>query len=156
MWGAYAAAVVFGLIAVLGSYWLWKNEIKRVLGLQIAAMAVFSVIFVTMLLPAVEQYFSSQQFAKEFQAKYDGNSPVYVVKFLRPGLAFYADFYGTEIESNWGDAPLLAEVVEKEKKENRKAYFIIQQMQYKKLSAEHQQELQVLVKVADSMVLLKE
>lgn len=151
--GAYATAAVFGLMAVVSSYWLWKNKIKRAFALQVAAMAIFSVIFMTMLLPAVEPVFSSRQFAKEFQVKYDGQAPVYIAKFLRPGLAFYADFYGIEIESNWGDAPLLAEVVATEK---GKAYFIIQRVQYNKLSPGEQQKLTVLVQVADNMLLVKE
>jgi len=151
--GAYVTAAVFVLMSVAGGYWLWKNKIERAFWIQVAAMATFSVILMTMLLPAAVPFFSSQRFAKEFQNKYDGKSPVYIVKFLRPGIAFYADFYGTEIESNWGDAPLLDDVVSEER---GRAYFIVQQMHFKRLPAERQQELTLLVQIADRMLLLKE
>lgn len=149
--GAYTAAGVFSLMAIIAACLLWKNEITAALGVQIAGMAVFVVILMTMMFPAVTPVFTSKTIAADVKLHYDGKSPLYVVKFLRPGLSFYSDLYGIEVESNWGKTLLLNDVVKLE----GKAYYVIRQSHYDRLPDEYKQSLTILAQRADRILLMK-
>ena len=149
--GAYAAAGVFSLMAIAAAYSLWKNKVAAALGIQIVGMAVFVVILMTMLFPAVTPVFSAKAIAEDVKLHYDGKSPLYVVKFLRPGLSFYSDLYGIEVESNWGETLLLDDVVKLE----GKAYYVVRQSHYDRLADENKQSVTILAQRADRILLLK-
>lgn len=150
--GAYAVSGVFLVMAAAAAYFLWNRRVKAALWIQVTGMTAFVVILMTMLLPAVVPVFTAKEIAVDVKTHYDGKSPLYVVKFLRPGLAFYTDLYGIEVEANWGKTLLLNDVV----KHPGKAYYLIRQSHYDRLPPEQKQFMKVLAQRGDRFLLLKE
>ena len=153
-WGAYTASIVFVLMALTAAYLLWANRIEKAFWVQIVGMALFVVILMTMLLPVAAPFLSAKEIAQDMKTHYDGQSPLYVVKFLRPGVSFYTNIYGIEVESkwgNWGSAPLLNDVLKRE----GKAYFVLRQLDFDRIPDEEKQFLVVLAQKADRMLLVK-
>lgn len=150
-WGAYAASTVFGLMTLIAVYLLWNSRIRSAVWVQVTGMSVFLVVLMTMLLPAAAPFFSAKEIGRDIKQHYDGQSPLYVVKFLRPGIAFYTDRYGIEIESNWGNSLLLTDVMKRE----GKAYYVVRESHYNRLSEEQKKLVSVIAQQADRMLLLK-
>lgn len=150
--GAYIASSIFLIMAVVAAYFLWHHRVKAALWIQVTGMAAFVVILMTMMFPAVVPVFTAKEIAADVKIHYDGRSPLYVVKFLRPGLAFYTDVYGIEVEANWGKTLLLNDVV----KQPGKAYYLIRQSHYDRLPAQEKQFMQVLAQRGDRFLLLKD
>lgn len=115
---------------------------------QVVSMTLFSVVLVSMLFPIAAPNFSSADISREFTANYDGYSPVYIIKFLHPGFTFYTDVYGKEVF----DETQLSKAMN----DSSRAYFVIRQSEYRGLSDSERQQLTVLAKSADKMLLLKQ
>lgn len=145
--GVWAEAVVLALMAALVWYFYRRRSFVRIFWVQVAGMAVFVVLLVGILFPAVAPRFASQDISRDFLQLYDQQSAVYVIKFLRPGFAFYSGHYGKEV---------LPEKNLDEQIDNAgKAYFVIRRMEYKYLSENRRAALEILSERADSMLLLK-
>ena len=110
-------------------------------------MVLFSMVLLTLLFPVAAPNFAAQDIAKEFVAKYDGKSPVYVMKFLRPGFAFYSHVYGSEVKTDEDLKQAIHSVGQ--------AYFIIREGEYKQLMEEEREMLSILAGSADKLLLLK-
>jgi len=144
--GAFALAlVIIAMVSAVG-YFLKKCDVGKAVWVQASAMALVSIIMVTLLLPPVMSQFSSREIARDFLTHYDGKTTVYVSKFLHPGFTYYTDVYGNELKSGADFA--------KEVAENRQAYFVVRQSDYMGLSNEERRALIVILE-SDQKMLLK-
>ncbi len=145
--GVYMTGLIFILMAVGVAYFLWKKAIGRALGIQIVGMTLFSMVLVYVLFPAAAPQFTMKSAAQEFSTIYDGNSPVYIIKFLHPGFTFYTDIYGREVKE---DSEVIRAI-----QENNQAYFVLRKSDYLRLPESQQQSLTLLKNIDDMVLLLK-
>lgn len=146
--GVYLSVATFVLMAAAVWYFIKHKEYGGAFWTKITAMAVFSVILVTLMFPQAAPNFTAREISQDFKAAYDGKSAVYVVKFLRPGFSFYSGYYGKEMKT--GDD--IAKYINEEKR----AYFVIRQSEYKRLAAQELAQVKLLSTRADKVLLLKE
>ncbi len=144
--GAGSLSIVLILMTLAVWYFLYKRSVFKAFWGQAIAMVVVSVLLVTLLFPPVANQFSMRNLSQAFLADYDGKSPVYVIKFLHPGFAFYTNTYGKEINSS--------EEIRRVISENGQAYLIVQQSEYQGLNSMEKDAL-VLLAQSDNKVLLK-
>ncbi len=141
--GAYLTAALFAVM-ILGTWYLVvRRQTERAFWLQIAGMAVFVVVLMSFLLPPAAPAFHARDIAQAFTANYDGKSPVYVVKFLRPGFSFYAGVYGTELKPDHWQTP-------------GKAYFIVRSTDWEWLSDSDKRNLKVLATADKKQLIVKQ
>lgn len=145
--GIYVSCSIFILMSLLVICFVWKRDICHVFWTKITAMILFSIVLTGILFPAAAPVLTTKNIAHDFKRQYDGVSPVYVVKFLRPGFAFYTDVYGKEIGLNTD----LNQLIE----ESRHSYFVIRQSEYNRLSEVNRQSTTILSSINDKMILLK-
>lgn len=145
--GLLAVAVLFGLMLVSVIYCLYKRQPGLAVGIKTGAMVVFTIILMNMILPAAAPGFTSIHIARDFKAHYDGTSPVYIAKFLRPGFSFYTDTYGAAITAGNITATV---------NQTGRAYFVLSGAEYKLLSAGERQKLATLAVSADKLLLLRQ
>ncbi len=146
--GIYISSLILILMAFSVAYFAWKKEIHRIFWTQIIAMTLFSMVLVGILFPLSAPYFTTKNLAQEFNNHYDGTSPVYIVKFLRPGFAFYTNVYGKEVA--------ISTDLNKLMQESHRSYFVIRQFEYDRLTEINRQSMIILTKTSDKMLLLKE
>lgn len=146
--GVYLSSIIFAFMASAGAYFLWNKEVGRAFWTQIIAMTMFSIILVSMIFPLAAPNFTSKNIAQEFTNQYDGTSPVYIIKFLHPGFTFYTNVYGTELKIDTND-------LSKSIQESQRAYFVIRQIDYDRLTDEERQSLSILSNIDDKVLLLK-
>jgi len=144
--GAVLVAALLATVCGVAVYFLWYRRIYASFAVQVGGMLLFVAILMTSLLPAAAPYFSSKDLAAQFSQVYDGRSSVYIMKILHPGFTFYSGLYGQEIDKE--------EVGTRIRQEGR-SYFIIRDLDYQRLTSEELQRVQVLVRDADKLVLLK-
>lgn len=143
---AVLVAVVFMAVCGAAVYFLWHRRIYAAFAVQAGGMVLFVAIVMTSLLPAAAPYFSSKDLATQFSEVYDGHSPVYIMKILHPGFTFYSGLYGREIDKEDVGASI---------RRGERAYFVIRDLDYQRLTSEELQHVQVLARYADKLVLLK-
>ena len=102
----------------------------------------------TQTLPLVTPLVSVKQFVNEFKQHYDGQTPVYIAKFYRPGFMYYSGMAGTELDSDKLEATVLDKT--------GKAYFIVQKKKYEKLSPTIQSKLRVLTVQEDKVFFVRD
>ncbi len=141
--GAYATASVLAAMIIGTWYCVARREIDQAVWLNVAGMALLVVVLMSLLIPPAAPAFHSRDIAQAFTARYDGKSPVYVAKFLRPGFAFYAGVYGRELTPADWSAP-------------GKAYFVVRKTEYEGLDAAGKQRLTLLDTADEKMLLLKQ
>ena len=142
--GIMVLAGVVSLMVAGTLIFIGQRHIGRVFWVQVVGMTMFSMALVSMLFPP---YFTSKYIAQEFTAHYDGKSPVYILKFLRPGLAYYTNIYGIELQ----EQDFVTSV-----NTSGKAYYIIQESEYKLLTESEQKKVKVVAESANKKVLFKE
>lgn len=89
-------SILFAFITLVPALFLYRKRWVPAFATVAACMAVFSTVAFGLSIPTLEVYLSSSDIAQELRAHYDGYSPIYIDKFIRPGVAFYSDLYGTE------------------------------------------------------------
>ncbi|WP_378956321.1 ArnT family glycosyltransferase [Pelosinus sp. sgz500959] len=146
--GIYMASGIFVMMALAVAYFLWNKSIGRAFWSQIIGMILFSTVLVTVLFPLAAPNFTTKNMAKEFKMHYDGTSAVYIIKFLHPGFTFYTDFYGTEIKTD--------EELSQRIQESQHAYFVIRDLDYKRLDDADRQRMTILIHIDEKYLLLKE
>ncbi|HWR05486.1 glycosyltransferase family 39 protein [Sporomusa sp.] len=146
--GVGITAVLFSVMALCSIFFIWKRQIGKAFWVQVIGMTLFSMVLVGMLFSGVAPYFTSKYIAHEFTGKYDGKSPVYVMKFLRPGFAYYTDIYGIEVKA--------MELPAAVNNAQGKAYFVTQQADYKELTEPERMKVRIVAEAADRMILIKE
>jgi hypothetical protein len=152
--GVYLSSAIFITMAIVVAYFLWNKAIGNAFWTQIIAMGLFSVVLVSVLFPAAAPSFTMKNMAKEFNVKYDGTSPVYIIKFLHPGFTFYTDIYGTEVKMD--NAKKTSSELTKSIQDSRRAYFVIRHADYQQLADSERKVLKVLVDMDEKLMLLKE
>ena len=152
--GIYMSLAIFIIMAVSAGYFLWRKEVGKAFWTQVIAMGLFSMVLVSVLFPAAAPIFTTKNIAQEFKNQYDGTSPVYIIKFLHPGFTFYTDVYGTEIkyDRKLKNNPELTKIIQ----ESWRAYFVIRQADYEKLTDAERQMLIILARVDEKILLLKQ
>lgn len=135
------------LITMAGTVWYAVRRGNPAVGFwgQVVAMTIVATILVTVLVPAVAPQVTTRDIASRFSAVYDGKSPVYVVKFLHPGFAFYTDVYGTEVIS--GDD------IKKAVAKNSTAYYVIRQLEYNSLDSQERAALTIMAQSYEVLLL---
>ncbi|MDF2568470.1 MAG: hypothetical protein K0R55_74 [Sporomusa sp.] len=146
--GVMTAALLFIMMTICSLVFIWRRQIGKAFWAQVIGMMLFSMVLVGMLFTGAAPYFTSKYIAQEFIDKYDGKSPVYVLKFLRPGFAYYTNIYGIEIKEK--DLEAAVNTVQ------GKTYFVIQQAEYKQLTAPAREKLKIVAEAADRIILIKE
>lgn len=146
--GVYLSAAIFVLMAVAVWYFVKHKEYGAAFWTKAAAMVSFSVILAMMMLPQAAPYFSAKEISQDFKAAYDGRSTVYVMKFLRPGFSFYSGQYGKEVKT--------IDDITNHINEEKRAYFVIHQSEYKRLADKDRGRVTLISARADKVLLLKE
>lgn len=146
--GPVAVTAITFILMLLFVWWMsYHRNFRGVITVNVVGMIVFTIILMTQIFPAVTQLFSMKGFVNEFKQHYDGNAPVYVAKFYRPGFMFYSGLPGAEIKPQ----EPLASVLD----QNGKAYFIVRKTEYQKLSPSLQSRVQVLANQEDKILLAR-
>lgn len=146
--GVSMISIILIIMAFAVAYFSSRKQFRSAFWTQVIAMILFSIVLIGILFPIAAPQFTSLYIAQEFSAKYDGTSPVYVIKFLRPGFAFYSNVYGEEV--------LDAKHLSQKLLETKRAYLIVREIDFKLLSDSDRQQVDILSKKADKMLLLKQ
>jgi len=145
--GVWAEAAVLTTMTAFVWYYYRSKSFARAFGVQVAGMTIFVVLLVGVLFPAIAPRFASRDISRDFLQMYDQQSPIHVIKFLRPGFAFYSGYYGNVV---------LPEKELDERIDNAgKAYFVIRRSEYTHLSENRRASLSILSERSGSMLLLK-
>ncbi|CUH94000.1 putative membrane protein [Propionispora sp. 2/2-37] len=127
-------------------YFIWRRQIHCAVVVQLSGMAILLILLMHSIIPQIAPVFSSKEIAGDFASYYDGVSPVYIIKILRPGFAFYSGVNGIELDKN---------DLERNIAESAGAYFVVRQMDYQKLTTSGRQKIKVLAAKGDRMLLFK-
>jgi 4-amino-4-deoxy-L-arabinose transferase-like glycosyltransferase len=146
--GVYLEAVVLAAMVVFAWFYYRRRSFLRLFGAQVFGMIIFVMLLVGMLFPVVAPHFTSREISQVFLQRYDQQSPIYVIKFLRPGFAFYSGHYGI--------AALPDDDLNYKVENAEKAYFVIRWADYLHLSQERRASLAVLWEQNGMMLLLKQ
>ena len=145
--GLEISAALFGIF-LLSVWWtVHKRNYRGFLAANVISMLLFATLLMTHLFPAAAQRFSVRDLTGPFHQYYDGQAPVYVTKFYRPGFMFYTGVAGQEIT---GLEPKYATPGQ------QKAYFVVGKKQYLALSPEEQSRFRLLVEVEDKALLIRD
>ncbi|HWR43776.1 glycosyltransferase family 39 protein [Sporomusa sp.] len=146
--GAVMTGLVFAL--ALGAAWFTvrKGRNAEFIGVLVAGMTAFVIVLMIQLLPAAAQSFSVKALAGQFREHYDGQAPVYIAKFYRPGFSYYTGTPGRELTTNQQFKELVLS-------DSGKAYFIIRKTTYLDLPPGEQSKLQLVATQKDVALVLK-
>lgn len=134
--------VVLVMLVLLFSY---RKNFRTVIAINVIGMIFFANFLVSQLLPMAAPALATKDIVNEFKQHYDGQAPVYVAKFYRPGFMFYSGMPGIEFKS---------QDIESIVRDNAKAYFMIQKSIYQKLNPLIQSEFQIVVTCEDKIILI--
>lgn len=141
-------AVGLFLVCLSGVWYAYRHrDVTSMIYVQVAAMVVFSALFVTLLIGPLAANLSCLGISKEFVQHYDGQTPVYVAKFLRPGFAYYSRVYGKELKTS---ADMNEAFVQP------KVYLVLKQDDLDILPMERKQQLVLVAQSADKLLMLKQ
>jgi len=138
-------AVMVGMICLVWRF-LLKRDIAKAFWTQTVGMVMVSVVLVTLIVPPVADSLSSRDIAAKFVAYNDGKMPVYVIKFLHPGFAFYSGVYGNEVKTTEDLRHIL--------RANKPAFLVVQKADYMGLEERERHSLVTLAQ-SDKKLLLK-
>lgn len=144
--GVYLQLAVLALMLVAVWWFVWRKDYGWAVGAKVVAMTAFAAILVGVMFPIAAPEFASKNIATELTRHYDGKSPLYVIKFLRPGVSFYSGLYGKEIKTDDDLAQALHQ--------DGKAFYLIRKSEYVRLSDELRSGAKVLADL-DGKVLLE-
>lgn len=148
--GVHAMSIVFALMTALTLCFLWKRRIGYALASTVCGMVFFFLVLAGLLFPAAAPTFSAFKVTKQFEAIYDGTSPIYVSKFLRPGFAFYSGRYGEELLFSPKSVPDFAAIL----KRRKHAYFVVRDIDFARIPEQARAELEI-VKTVDNKRILR-
>lgn len=146
---AYALIGVFSFLIIATVWFIRKKNIAMVFAAQVFGMLLLAGVVSYMLFPAVAPSFSSYQAAKQFQSIYDGQSAIYVSKFLRPGFAFYTGHYGRELYFSETKTPDLTKIFAL----REKSYFVLRDIDYARLDKAVREALKIEREVDNKIIL---
>jgi 4-amino-4-deoxy-L-arabinose transferase-like glycosyltransferase len=140
-------AVLLLLLTIFTLFQSFRHNFRAVFITHTLGMAALLAFLMTQALPMITPALSVKSFVSEFNQHYDGQAPVYVAKFYRPGFAYYSGKAGTELNPEELAAVALGE--------RGKAYFVIKKKNYEKLSPAIQSELHLLAVQEDKLLLIR-
>lgn len=140
-------AVMLAVLAASVLYQSFRGKFRAVFSLYVAGMVIFTSLVMTQALPAVIPAVSVKPVVEEFKQQYDGQAPVYVAKFYRPGFQYYSGVASFELNPEELEAAVLGQP--------DKAYFVVQKRKYDKLSPEVRSTLRVLNAQEDKILFIR-
>lgn len=143
----FPVRIIAGMLTLLAAailYYSFRHNFGNVFITYVAGMVVFTAFLMLHALPVITPAVSVRPIAVEFKQQYDGQSPVYIAKFYRPGFLYYSGIAGIELNVD----ELAAAVLDKPDK----AYFIVQKEKYDKLAPDIQSKLRVLAAQEDKIL----
>jgi 4-amino-4-deoxy-L-arabinose transferase-like glycosyltransferase len=146
--GVQLSGAIFMLLLVMIWWMDVRGNYRKAITAKVFGMVVFFVILMTSVLPAAAPSLSMREFSGQFIKQYDGQTPVYIAKFYRPGFMFYAGMPGRELQST----DQLIEVMQRK----QRTYFIIKKKEYGRLPLESKAQLIVVNELEDKVLLLQE
>lgn len=141
-------AVLLALLAVFVLFQSVRHDFRAVFIIHVLGMMLFLAFLMTQTLPLITPELSIKLFVNEFKQQYDGQAPVYVAKFYRPGFMYYSGMAGSELSSE----DLKATTTD----ESQRAYLVMKKKNYDKLPPEIQEKFRLLVVQEDKVLLLHE
>jgi len=75
----------------------FRHNFRAVFTTQILGTMIYFTVLMIEVLPIITPGLSVKSFVHEFQQYYDGQAPVYVEKFYRPGFRYYSGIAGIEL-----------------------------------------------------------
>ncbi len=136
------------ILAAAVLYHSYRHDFGKVFITYVVGMVVFTAFLMLHTLPVIIPAVSVKPMVEEFKQQYDGQAPVYIAKFYRPGFVYYSGLAGIELNSE----ELAAAVLEK----NDKAYFIVQKEKYDKLNSDIRSKLRVLAAHEDKILFVRD
>jgi 4-amino-4-deoxy-L-arabinose transferase-like glycosyltransferase len=98
LWGSVLLASAVCIPAMLLYRRCWQGAFRA----AVTSMVLFTWIAFAYVIPMFDEQISSYQSSQVLTRVYDGRSPIYAEKFLRPGMAFYSGIYGREWDDTKG------------------------------------------------------
>lgn len=141
-------AVILAVLAASVLLQSFRRNFRAVFTTQVLGVMIFYAVLMTHALPVITPGLSVKPFINEFQQHYDGQAPVYVEKFYRPGFMYYSGIAGTELSQE-----KLAAVTASGKDT---AYLVMKKKKYEKLPPAIQNKLRLLVVQKDKILLIYE
>ncbi|HEY3426650.1 MAG TPA: glycosyltransferase family 39 protein [Negativicutes bacterium] len=148
MFSIKVMTVILTLLTISVLFQSFRHNFCAVFTIHVLGMMMFFAFLMTQTLPVITPALSVKPFVNEFKQHYDGQAPVYVEKFYRPGFRYYSGMAGTELSSEGLAAVTLDE--------RGKAYFIIKKQNYENLTPSIQSKLRQLVVQEDKILLIRE
>ncbi len=143
--------VIAAMLAVLAAsvlYQSFRSNFRAVFSLYVIGMVIFTALLMTQALPAVIPAVSVKYVVDVFKQQYDGQAPVYVAKFYRPGFQYYSGVPSVELNPEELEKAVLSQ--------SGKAYFVVQKRKYDKLPPEVRSTLRVVKDQEDKIVLIRD
>lgn len=137
------------LLLVASVWWLsYRINFRGVFVANVIGMIFFTAFLITQMLPVLAPGLAVKDLVNDFKQYYDGQSPVYVAQFYRPGFMFYSGMPGIELKSD---------ELQKAVQDNAgKSYFIAQKKYYENLPPSIQGKLKLLAVVEDKALFVYE
>lgn len=143
-----AVAGLLALLVIVVLVQSFQRNFRAVFATQILGMMLFFTILMTQTVNLIAPELSVKQFVDEFNNYYDGQAEVYVMKFYRPGFAYYSGVAGKELKTE--DVKTIID------DKSQRSYLIMKKKSYENLSPELREKLQLLVEQEDKVLLLHE
>lgn len=147
----FPVRIIAGILTLLAAailYHSFRHNFGKVFITYIVGMVVFTAYLMLHTLPAITPAVSVKPMVDEFKQQYDGQDPVYIAKFYRPGFMYYSGMAGIELNVD----ELAAAVLDKPDR----AYFIVQKGKYDKLTSDIQSKLRVLAAQEDKILFVRD
>lgn len=141
-------SVILTVVAASVLLQSFRHNFRAVFTTQVLGAMIFFTVLMTQVLPVIAPGLSVKPFVNEFQHHYDGQAPVYVEKFYRPGFMYYSGIAGIELSQE-----KLAAITANEKD---RAYLIMKKKKYEQLPPAVQNKLRLLVVQEDKFLLIHE
>lgn len=139
---------IFFLLLITLVWWLsYHRNFQGVFVANVISMIFFTIFLVVQLLPVMAPALTMKDFINEFKQYYDGQAPVYVTKFYRPGFIFYSGISGIEFKP---------EELQASMNKTSKSYFIVQKKYYEDLPPSFQGKVRLLANVEDKILFIFE
>jgi 4-amino-4-deoxy-L-arabinose transferase-like glycosyltransferase len=141
-------AVILTVLAASVLLQSFRHNFRAVFTTQVLGTMIFFTDLMTQVLPIITPGLSVKSFVHEFQQYYDGQAPVYVEKFYRPGFMYNSGIAGIELSQE-----NLAAVIASEKDT---AYLVMKKKKYRQLPPAIENKLRLLVVQEDKILLIHE
>lgn len=91
-----SASLLLAASVAIPAIFLWRKQLQRALVSAICVMVLFMGSAFAIILPQLSDYISSAPSADSIRNAYDDHSPLYIEKFLRPGITYYSGLKSVE------------------------------------------------------------